>query len=84
MLTPKDDYSALPNDYHASIQYGENGNKNKVISRHFHHNGQAHHMFSRFLNLQILFTKFSLFCFSTRSKFSIEIKNADISYICLP
>ena len=31
--------SALPNNYHASIQYGENENKNKVISRHFHHNG---------------------------------------------
>ena len=28
--------------------------------------GQAHHMFSRFLNLRNLFTKFSLFCFSTR------------------
>ena len=27
--------------------------------------GQAHHMFSRFLNLRNLFTKFSLFCFST-------------------
>jgi len=39
MLTPSDDYSALPNNYHASIQYGENGNKNQVISRHFHHNG---------------------------------------------
>ena len=53
MLTPSDDYSALPNNYHASIQYGENGNKNQVISRHFHNNGQAHHMFSRFLNLRI-------------------------------
>ena len=28
--------------------------------------GQAHHMFSRFLNLRIFFTKFSLFCFSSR------------------
>ena len=28
--------------------------------------GQAHHMFSGFLNLQISFTKFSLFCLSTR------------------
>ena len=27
--------------------------------------GQAHHMFSRFLNLQISYTKFSLLCFST-------------------
>ena len=25
--------------------------------------GQAHHMFSRILNLQFFFTKFSLFCF---------------------
>ena len=39
--------------------------------------GQAHYMFSRFLNLRIFFTKFSLFCFSTRQKFSIVIKNAD-------
>ena len=30
--------------------------------------GQAHHMFSRFLNLHFFFTKFSLFCFSTRQK----------------
>ena len=30
---------ALPNNYHASIQYGENENKNKVISRHFYNNG---------------------------------------------
>ena len=28
--------------------------------------GQAHHMFSRFLNLQIFFMNFSFFCFSTR------------------
>ena len=28
--------------------------------------GQAHHMFSGFLNLQISFTKFSLFCFLKR------------------
>ena len=29
--------------------------------------GQAHHMFSRFLNVRFCFTKFPLFCFSTRS-----------------
>ena len=29
------------------------------------HSGQAHHIFSRLLNLWIFFTKFSLFCFST-------------------
>ena len=34
-----------------------------------HEIGQAHHMFSRFLNLRILFTKFSLSCFPTRSVF---------------
>ena len=28
--------------------------------------GQDHHMFSRFLNLRIFFTKIYLFCFSTR------------------
>ena len=28
--------------------------------------GEAHHMFSRFLNLLFDFSKFSLFCFSTR------------------
>ena len=28
--------------------------------------GQAHHMFSRFQNLQIFITKFSLFCFTAR------------------
>ena len=28
--------------------------------------GQAHHMFSRFLKLRKNFTKFSLFCFSTK------------------
>ena len=38
--------------------------------------GQAHHMFSRFMNLRIFFTKISLFCFSTRKKICIEIKNA--------
>ena len=38
--------------------------------------GQAHHMFSRFLNLRIFSTKFSCFC--TRQKFSIEIRTADI------
>ena len=42
-----------------------------------HEIGQAHHMFSQFLNLRILFTKFSLFCFPTRQKISIEIKNVD-------
>ena len=43
--------------------------------------GQAHHMFSRFLNLRFFFTKFSLFYFSTRQKFSIVIKNADKMFI---
>ena len=39
--------------------------------------GQAHHMFSRFLNLRNLFTKFSLYCFSTRYiEVFFEIKNA--------
>ena len=41
--------------------------------------GQAHHMFSRFLNQRTFFTNFSLFCFPTRQKFSIELKNADIT-----
>ena len=43
--------------------------------------GQTHHMFSRFLNPRIydFFTIFSLFCFSPRYKFSIDIKNADIT-----
>ena len=45
-----------------------------------HEIGSAHHMFSRFLNLRILFTKFSLFCFPTRQKFSIEIKNVDANF----
>ena len=45
-----------------------------------HEIGQAHHMFSRFLNLRKNFMKFSVFCFSTRQKFSIEIKNADITF----
>ena len=45
-----------------------------------HEIGQAHHMFSRFLNLRILFTKFSLFCFPTRQKISIETKNADATF----
>ena len=40
MLTPPDEnYSALPNNFHASVQYGENGQKNQIISKHFHHNG---------------------------------------------
>ena len=43
------------------------------VNAHDTDSGQAHHMFSRFLNLRIFFTKFSLFCFSTRYKFSIEI-----------
>ena len=38
--------------------------------------GQAHHMFSLFLNLLFFFSQsFPLFCFSTWQKFSIEIKN---------
>ena len=36
--------------------------------------GIVHHMFSRILNLRNNFTRFFLFCFSTRYKFSIEIK----------
>ena len=40
ILTPQfNEYSALPNNVHASIQYGEDNKKNKVISRHFYHNG---------------------------------------------
>ena len=35
--------------------------------------GQAHHMFSQILTLRIIFTKFSLFCFS------IKIKNGGIT-----
>ena len=42
-------------------------------------NGQAHHMFSQFLNLRNFFTKFYLFCFSTKQKFSNKIKNANIA-----
>ena len=42
-------------------------------------NGQAHYMFSRFLNVPIFSTKFYLLCFSTRYKFSIEIKNANLT-----
>ena len=44
--------------------------------------GQAHYMFSRFLNPPIydfFFMKFSLLCFSKRQKFSIVIKKADIT-----
>ena len=38
--------------------------------------GQAHHLFSRFLNLRLFFfTKSFLFCFLTRYKFVIEIEN---------
>ena len=46
----------------------------KVISVY---KGRAHHMFSPILKLRNFFTKVSLF-FSTRSKFSIAIKNVDI------
>ena len=52
--------------------------KLKDIKAKADHKGQAHHMFSQFLNVQIydfFFTKFSLFCFSTsfllRSKMPI-------------
>jgi hypothetical protein len=31
--------------------------------------GQAHHMFSRFLNLRFFITKFPLFCFFYKVKF---------------
>ena len=47
--------------------------------------GQAHHMFSRILKLLIFdfFTKFYLFCFSTRNKLFIEIKKA-YTILCSP
>ena len=41
--------------------------------------GQAHHMFPRFMNLQIyefFLTNMSLFCLPTRKQFCIEITNA--------
>ena len=41
--------------------------------------GQAHRMFSQFLNLRISYTSFSLFFFSSRQKLSIETKNVDIT-----
>ena len=40
--------------------------------------GQTHDMFLQILATNF-FTKFSVFCFSTRWTFSIEIKNADIT-----
>ena len=40
------------------------------VVKHRNGKGQAHHMFSRFLNLRFFFKHFSLFCFSTRWKFS--------------
>ena len=43
MLTPSEQYPALPNNVHASIQYGGD-DKNRVISRHFHHNGYQYQM----------------------------------------
>ena len=48
----------------------------KVISVY---KGRAHHIFSPIPKLRIFFTKISLFCFSTSKKFSIAIKNANIT-----
>ena len=47
------------------------------LKRNVLNEGQAHHMFSRFLNLRIFFHEmfFALFSY----KFSIEIKTADIT-----
>ena len=58
-----------------------NGRRFDECTTHLDPNqGQAHHMFSRFLNIQFFCTIFSLFWFSTRWKFStIEIKNPVIT-----
>ena len=52
------------------------------LKRNVLNEGQAHHMFSRFLNLRIYLTKISLFCFFTKEKFSIVIKNDDLVFCC--
>ena len=55
--------------FQAKTQEIEASNEQKFQeSRRPHATGRAHDMFSRFLNLRNFFTKFSLFCFSTRQK----------------
>ena len=60
-------YKDLPNNQaFVSVAYLQAmAEENRIAVLHFPYSGQAHHMFSRFLNLRIFFTKLYLFCFST-------------------
>ena len=60
-----------------SLRKNVDKNSDPLVISYFQ--GQAHHMFSLFLNLRIFSTKISLLCFPTRQKFSIEIKNTNIT-----
>ena len=74
-----DDSNTLACNYDDGDCCGPNANTEYCTECQCHRSSSSHvFTIPESTDLLIFFTKFSLFCFSTRYKFSIEIKSADI------